>query len=277
MSFNFSGGGLVNGALNGALLGSKYGPHGGAIGGLMGGLLGGLSSNKSNSARKALQAQEESTMRLLKYQQDYNNWYTENQASMIMAGNKKAGIHPFYGLGNGHTPTSASASLPDYVGEQNAKINERKTLTDAIQNGIQIAQDWSAKRAQIKLMENQANTEQYNTFLKRAEVVGQELKNLESKTNLTYQEKLLKTQLQKEYADINRTIAETTRINLENEKNEVTNRYYRNHPLLAELGEGATQLKDLTGLPAKYIETIFSFKKRGKKNKNVHKSEKINK
>ena len=257
-------GSTASGAISGASAGSSFGPWGAAIGGVVGGI-GGFFSGKSskNSARKAAEENYKYNKKLMKYQNDLAVENYKHRYQWQVEDLEAAGINKLYGIGgtSGVPVASATMSGPDYNSAESNTTAKNRNIQDAITNGVQLAQEWTGKKAQIRLLENQANTEEYNTHVKRLEVTQRELDILEKKTHLNYYEKMLKTQLQKEIVDINKAMAEITKYNLENEVNSAKNRFYRDHPTLTKVGEGATHLRDLTGLPVKVIDSILNFKK----------------
>lgn len=162
-----------------------------------------LFGGKSNSA-KAAQQQFEHNLALQKQSQEWNEYMYKNRYQMQRGDLEKAGINPLFGMGQAPSVTSGtnSVGMADYVGEQNNKFQQAMSLLD-------FGQNLSAKRAQTRLLENQANTESINTNLKTMEVQTQQLENLRRKKDLTYQEKLLKSQLELNISQTNNNIMET--------------------------------------------------------------------
>lgn len=219
------------------------------IGGIMG-----LFGNKNNSAKAAAQ-QYQYNLALQQQQQQWNEYMYKNRYQMQREDMEKAGINPLFGMGQAPSVTSGlnSTSLPDYVGEQNNKFQQALSLLDFTSN-------LSAKAAQTKLIQNQADTEKISANLKTLETQTQALENLRRKKDLTYQDKkaiaelkesMSRTmlnieqtqteQVQRGYirANTGKAYAETRNQILNNKPLERHEKYMQNHPFMGGTLEGA--------------------------------------
>ena len=186
----------------------------GAISSGIGATMGLFDFGSSNSA-KAAQKQYENNLKLQQQAQQWNEYMYKNRYTFQVQDLKNAGINPLFGMGQAPSITSGtnSVGIADAVGEQNNKFQQMMTLLDFRQN-------LSAKRAQTKLLENQANTEAINTNLKSLEVIQQQINNLKGQKDLKYydKEKLtnlrnLESQTYKNLKEAQNTMADTKLIN----------------------------------------------------------------
>ena len=186
----------------------------GAIYNGIGATMGLFGIGSSNSA-KAAQKQYEYNLALQKQAQDWNEYMYRNRYKFQYEDMLNAGINPLFGMGQAPTVTSGtnSVGMADAVGEQNNKFQQMMSLLD-------FGQNLSAKRAQTKLLENQANTEAINTNLKSLEVIQQQINNLKGQKDLKYydREKLanlknLEAQTYKNLKEAQNTMADTKLIN----------------------------------------------------------------
>lgn len=143
----------------------------GAIAQGVGALAGGLFKGSSSSAKAAAQ-QYQYNLKLQQQQQQWNEYMYKNRYQMQREDLEKAGINPLFGMGQAPSVTSGtnSVGMADYVGEQNNKFNQMMSLLD-------FGQNLSAKRAQTKLIERQAQTEEQNTLLRTQQAIREELNN----------------------------------------------------------------------------------------------------
>ena len=121
---------------------------------------------------KAAEQQYQHNLALQKQQQDWNEYMYKNRYQFQRQDLEKAGINPLFGMGQAPSVTSGtnSVGMADMVGEQNNKFNQMMSLLD-------FGQNLSAKRAQTKLIERQAQTEEQNTLLRTAEVLEKQINN----------------------------------------------------------------------------------------------------
>lgn len=157
--------------------------------GLIGGIRGLFGSGASARAirdqaayQKALQIQA----------QQYNTWMMRHRYQLQREDLEKAGINPLYGLGSAPSPVSGTGSvgMPDYVGEKNGRTQNAIAL-------LGVAQDWSAKQAQIKNVEQQTKTEEQNTLLKTYEALTKEQEKIEKELNNKYLDEKNRLELEK--------------------------------------------------------------------------------
>ena len=192
-----------------------------AIGNIPGAIFNGIGATmglfgfgSSNSA-KAAQKQYEYNMALQQQAQQWNEYMYKNRYKFQMQDLKNAGINPLFGMGQAPSVTSGtnSVGMPDAVGEQYNKFQQIMSILD-------FGQNLSAKKAQTKLLENQANTEAINTNLKSLEVIEKNINNIKGQKDLKYydREKLaylknLESQTYKNLQEAQNNIADTKLIN----------------------------------------------------------------
>lgn len=136
------------------------------------GTVGRLSMGLFDSAEKASARQYQYNLALQKQAQQWNEYMYKNRFKFQRQDLENAGINPLFGMGQAPSVTSGtnSVGMPDMVGEQNNKFNQMMSLLD-------FGQNLSAKRAQTKLIERQAQTEEQNTLLRTAEVLEKQINN----------------------------------------------------------------------------------------------------
>lgn len=154
--------------------------------------IGGLFGRKKNNAAQSARDQYNYNLSLQHDAQAFNERMFRNRLQYIREDAEKAGINPLYGAGlNSASPSSGmnSVGAPDYVGEQNNKVMQK---IEAMRAG----QDFSARMAEIRNVNQQTRTEEMNTLLRAKEVIAQQLQNLLSRKNLDAFEIKLKKELQ---------------------------------------------------------------------------------
>lgn len=222
----------------------KYGVKVGinTLGNLIGGSVMGLFS--SNSAAKAAERQYKYNLALQQQQQQWNEYMYKHRYQFQRSDMEAAGINPLFGLGQAPTVTSGlnSTSMADDVGQQNNRFNALMSILD-------FGQNLSAKRAQTKLLENQALTEEQNTLLRTAEVLEKQISNkflpkMKKQELLKMQadtlEALAKTN--ESYANAKLTGAYAARANLENKPLERYEKFVRKNPKLAKIIENTDRM-----------------------------------
>lgn len=168
--------------------------------------IGGLFGRKKNNAAQSARDQYNYNLSLQHDAQAFNERMFRNRLQYIREDAEKAGINPLYGAGlNSASPSSGmnSVGAPDYVGEQNNKVMQK---IEAMRAG----QDFSARMAEIRNVNQQTRTEEMNTLLRAKEVIAQQLQNLLSRKNLDAFEIKLKKELQVADSQINANIASAT-------------------------------------------------------------------
>lgn len=224
--------------------GGKLGTAINTIGGIMS-LFGG------GSAKKAAAQQFQNQMALQQQAQEWSEYMYRNRYQMQREDLEKAGINPLFGLGN--APATAlgggSAGMPEYV-------QEKQNKQQMILQGIQLGQEFSAKQAQIKNLDQQTETEKWTSMLEAQNVIGKQLENLYQKKELNYYDKQRKKELEKLSSEINESMErqkniieerrnlKTARKNIEIQ-NEITGReaqWIKNHPMLSGFGIGADKV-----------------------------------
>lgn len=207
-----------------------------------------------DSAKKAAQRQYQYNLKLQQQQQQWNEYMYKNRYQMQVQDLKSAGINPLFGMGQAPTVTSGlnSTSMADDVGQQNNKFQQILSL-------LNFGQELSAKRAQTKLLENQANTESINTNLKSLEVIQQQINNLKGQKDLKYYDKeklaYLKNLESQTYNNIQQgqnAITDsilkgtmTARQKLENKPLERYEKWIKENPKLGNALEGMNNGKDI--------------------------------
>ena len=168
----------------------------------------GLFSSNSNNARQAAELQYKHNLKLQEQAQQWNEYMYKNRYSMQVDDLKNAGINPLFGMGQAPSVTSGTNSIgmADMVGEQNNKFNQMLGLLD-------FGQNLSAKRAQTKLLERQAQTEEQNTLLRTAEVLEKQINNKYLPEQRKAELKNLQTDTLEKLARINESKAQTKLIN----------------------------------------------------------------
>lgn len=174
----------------------------GKVAGSLGSIASGIKSffgKSGNNSAKAAAQQYQYNLALQKQAQEWNEYMYKNRYTFQRQDLENAGINPLFGMGQAPSVTSGtnSVGMADYVGEQNNKFNQMMSLLD-------FGQNLSARRAQTKLTEQQVLTEEQNTLLRSAEVIGKELEN-------KWLPKEKEASLKNQYADIMEKIAETNK------------------------------------------------------------------
>ena len=151
----------------------------------------------SNSAAKAAERQYKYNLALQQQQQQWNEYMYKHRYQFQRSDMEAAGINPLFGMGQAPTVTSGlnSTGMADDVGQQNNRFNALMSILD-------FGQNLSAKRAQTKLLENQAQTEEQNTLLRTAEVLEKQISN-------KFLPKMKKQELLKMQADTLEALAKT--------------------------------------------------------------------
>lgn len=208
-----------------------------------------LFGKKSDSARKAAEQQYQYNLALQQQSQKWNEYMYKNRYQMQKDDLEKAGINPLFGLGQAPSVTSGmnSIGMPDYVNEQNNKFNNMMSLLD-------FGQNLSAKRAQTKLIEQQVLTEEQNTLLRTAEVLGRQLENewLPKEKKAEIENKIADTMdklasVNERYANIKLKGTESARIAEETKPMKRYNKIIEKNPELGKIIEGL----DRTGMTGK--------------------------
>lgn len=203
----------------------------------------------SNAARAAKE-QYEYNRQLQQQAQEWQEYAAKNKWQWETESKENAGINKLYGLGSASVPTATSGSTgqADYVGEQNNKANQ-------VLQGIQLGQDFAAKKAQIKLQQQQTKTEEVNTNLKAIEKINAELETIYRKKELSYQDKKLKAELEETKSRIAKNIADTSKSYEEAgtaraktaQENEITegirrtNKWHKDNPTASGFAIGAKE------------------------------------
>lgn len=157
--------------------------------------------NGANSA-KGLRDQYAYNKALMKEQYAYNVNMYKHRYQWQIEDLEKAGINKLYGLGEAPTTQvgGSSVGLPDY---SKAKSSKAQRIVEL----LGMAQNWSAKKAQIENIKQQTETEYYNTQLKMYESVDKEYQSLLSKKELDGWEQKRKLELQKIKSEIENNLA----------------------------------------------------------------------
>lgn len=203
------------------------------------------------SAKRAAQEQFNNQMALQQQAQQWAEYMYRNRYQMQREDLEAAGINPLFGMGS--APSTAlgagSAGMPEYVQE---KQNKQQNILQ----GIQLGQEYSAKKAQIKNLEQQTKTEEWTTQLEALNTIGKHIENLQAKKELdNYDKKILKELRQME-ASIAETISRT-KLNNENTRyqrtaregveaqNQITKReakWIKDHPMMSGFAIGAGKI-----------------------------------
>lgn len=149
-------------------------------------------SNKSEKASaRAAAMQYKYNLALQQQSQNWNEHMYKNRYQMQVEDLEKAGINKLYGLGSAPSVTSGTNSIgmPDMVGEQNNKFQQAMSV-------LEFAQNLSARKAQTKLLENQANTEEINANLKTIEIEEKNISNMMGRIKLEYLPKKEKAEIE---------------------------------------------------------------------------------
>lgn len=214
----------------------------GTISSLIGGTVGKLFGGSSNSAKAAAQ-QYHYNLKLQQQQQDWNEYMYKNRFQMQKQDMINAEINPLFGMGQAPTVTSGtnSVGMADMVGEQNNKIQQ-------ILSAIDTGQNLSAKRAQTKLIENQAKTEEINTNLKTIEVEEKNIINLMNRIRLKYLDAKEKAEIQNQVSQskqnistAQKNISDINTSELNNKKTERIEEWHRKHPKLSGIFTGLSE------------------------------------
>lgn len=199
-----------------------------------GNLMSGISNlfGGGNTSANAIAQQYKYNKKLMQLQNDMNVYNYQHQTQWKVQDNKLAGVHPWYGIANGTTPsvTGSSVGMPDTVGE-------KKTRQDAVLQGLQLVQDWTSRQAENKLKNQQALTEEHNTKLKSLEVIEKELQN-------KYLEPRIKKELEETKSRIIKNMAESSSINENTKITARTNRWHKKHPVLSEIAIAGQELNN---------------------------------
>lgn len=217
----------------------------------------GLFGKKNSGAEsaRAMKMQYENNLKLQKQAQAWNEYMYKNRYQMQVDDLEAAGINKLYGLGTAPAVTSGlnSVGLPDTVGEQNNKANQALKAFDLTQN-------LSARRAQIKKLEQETKTEEHNTRLRELQGVNQMINNIKGQKDLkTYDQKAIQD-LEKQRAEIIRSMAEanesreravtareqTKQIKESRKEIERINSWHEKNKRLSELLTGSKELSDLS-------------------------------
>lgn len=237
-----------------ALAGSEGGKA--LLGGIGSGIGSGISKlfGGSSSAKAAAQ-QYEYSLALQKQAQEWNEYMYKHRYQFQRQDMENAGINPLFGMGQAPSVTSGmnGAGMADYAGEQNNKFNQMMGLLD-------FAQNLSAKRAQTKLIERQAQTEEQNTLLRTAEVLEKQINNkFLPQTRKAELKKMQADTLEalartnESYANAGLRNAQTARENLESAPLKRYEEFVRKNPQLAKIIENI----DKTGTTGKALTSIL--------------------
>lgn len=221
---------------------------------------------KSNTA-KGLRDQFAYNMALQKQAQSWNEKVMKNRYQWQSDDLDAAGINKLYGLGSAPSPVSGTTGvgLPDYTTGKNGRLQKAAQLLD-------MAQNWSAKKAEIENIKQQTKTEWYNTQLKAYESINKEYETLLNKKELDNWDKKRKLELQEMKSRIEANIAKAGEarsaeaLNTENVKSakqtrdiykkikepeieEANNKleWRKKHPKLRNMETGAIELKNTLG------------------------------
>lgn len=210
-----------------------------------------------NSSSQALAQQYKYQKNLMKYGNDLAVDNYKHRYQWQVEDLKNAGIHPWYGIGSaGSLPgQSGSVGIPDTVGEKRNK-------QDAIMQGLQLVQDWTAKQTENKLKSQQALTEEQNTKLRELEVIEKELKN-------KYLEPRIKKELEEAKSRIFKNMAESSNINENTKTTARTNRWHKKHPILSEIAIAGQELNDTSKAIDNTTSGITNFLPWKRKQKNT--------
>lgn len=244
------------------------------IGSLVGGIM------QSGNARKAAKEQYKYNLALQQQAQQWNEYMYKHRYQMEVTDKEAAGLNMLYGLSNAPSVTSGSNSvgMPEYVAEANGKLQNALT-------GVQLAQDWSAKKADIKLKETQQESERINQELTEIQKLTEQEKYLERRTKNKWLPKQLENQNKYELNQIKalkrqiinseieeaKTKAEIGYTNIQSQtalenKNKISeetkeierkNKWHEKHPIMSDLGQTGTEMRDAindikTGVDAYY-------------------------
>lgn len=214
------------------------------------GAIAGLASSISgnSSAKKAVATQYKYNKALQEQAQQWQEYAARNKWAWDTQSKIDAGINPLYGLGNATVPTATSGSvgLPEMVTEKNNKVQAKL-------QGIQLGQDFAAKKAEIKLKEQETKTEYYNTQLRALDKINKQIEILYNEGELNFQKKKQIKELEKMQSEITTNLANAEKASAEagnarmltqKTKEEITgiketnigikrtNQFYDKHPIL---------------------------------------------
>lgn len=198
--------------------------------------------SKSNSAKAAAQ-QYEYNLALQKQQQEWDEYMYRHRFQMQREDMLEAEINPLFGLGQAPTVTSGlnSTGLADYVGEQNNKVQQ-------FLGALELGQNLSAKRAETKLLKNQADTEAINANLKTIEVMEKNIDVDMKKLQLKYLPERIKAEIKehlsnsyKNMADAQKSISDINTQKLNSMQTERINKFYEEHPKIGKWITGIGQ------------------------------------
>lgn len=212
------------------------------VGGLIGGSMGKLFGGGGSSAQAAAQ-QYQYNLALQKQAQQWNEYMYKNRYTFQRQDLENAGINPLFGMGQAPTVTSGmnSTGMADYVGEQNNKVQQFLSALD-------MGQNLSAKRAQTKLLENQAKTEEINTNLKTIEVEEKNILNAMNRIRLKFLPAREKAEIESQIAQskqnitsAQKNISDINTSTLNNKKTERIEEWHRKHPKLSGVFTGLSE------------------------------------
>lgn len=210
-----------------------------------------------------MKRQFELNKRLAQFQNNLNVHNYKHRIQWAREDAEAAGLNPLYGLeANGASGAGlATVSQPDSAGMINALQN-----ANPIAAGVQMAnwiRDFNIKKAQEKKINQEAETEEFNTQLKAYEAITSELEALKKEKELSWFDKITIQQLEKDRSEIIKNLsnatesqARTTNIKqaTETEKQntkiakeaqeaaERSNKFYKDHPYLGGI---ATFFKEM--------------------------------
>lgn len=218
--------------------------------GLGNGLTNKFFGSTSNSAKAAAQ-QYQYNLALQKQAQEWNEYMYKHRYQFQRNDMESAGINPLFGMGQAPSVTSGmnSVGMADMVGEQNNKMQQ-------ILQALDLGQNLSARRAQTKLLENQAKTEEINTNLKTIEVMEKNIETDMKKLQLKHLPQRIKAEIKehlsnsyKNMKSAQKDISDVNTSTLNNKRTERIEEWHRKHPklsgLFTGLGEGGQALMGL--------------------------------
>ena len=246
--------GYIKGGVNTAVNLASGNYAGAALSGI-GATMSLFGGGSSSSARKAAEQQFQHNLALQKQAQEWNEYMYKNRYTFQRQDLENAGINPLFGMGQAPSVTSGtnSVGMADYVGEQKNKFEQAMEIINFKQNN-------SAKKAQIRLTEEQANTQIQETNLKALEVIGKrlEIENMPKKLRLELEEAQSRivnniAKANESYASTRLKNAQTARENLEQAPMKRYEKFVRQNPELAKIIENL----DKTGTSWKTYTNIM--------------------
>ena len=157
-----------------------------------------------------MKRQFELNKRLAQFQDDLNVKNYKHRYQWAREDLEAAGINPLYGInGTGAAGAGlATVSQPDTAGMINAIQN-----ANPIKAGVEMAnwiRDFNIKRAQEKKLNQEAETEKFNTQLKAYEAINSQLQSLQRKKELNWYDKQMMTQLERDRSEIIKNLSNAT-------------------------------------------------------------------